>query len=264
MFKTRTSEVTPEAEGGARAWSLLSSEAGPTSDGTLAVAELEAGFANRLHRHPNAEETVLVLEGNGTATTAAGKQSISPGSILFAPTGSWHGLEADSPMRLLVIFGGVDQVEDAETEEVSGEVEDSGSGSGSGSGASITHLNDVPDHSAHNPELGFFQIEARFAVDAETTGSAGTVLGQARSAANGGSHALHRHPNAAEFFCLMEGEGVQITADGEEVPIVPGDVTYVAPGEWHGFRNTGDVETRAIFGFFGADSRVAAGYEVKP
>jgi mannose-6-phosphate isomerase-like protein (cupin superfamily) len=127
----------------------------------------------------------------------------------------------------------------------------------------VVRLDDVADHPAHDPAMGFFHIEARFVVDAESTGSSGTVLGQARSAADGGAHALHRHPHAGEFFCLMDGEGVQIAADGEEVPIRPGDVTYVPAGEWHGFRNTGDVETRAIFGFFGVDSRVAAGYEVK-
>jgi mannose-6-phosphate isomerase-like protein (cupin superfamily) len=258
MYKTSTSAVTVDDEGSRRSWWLLNRDAGPTTDGVLGFAQVDPGIDTAVHRHPHAEEAVLVLEGNGTAVTSGGSQPIAPGAVLYAPRGAWHGLRAgDAGLRLLVAFAGVSDLLDAGLDGPEQELLDLARP------ASVVDTSGATDHSAHNPAMGFFHIKARWLVDAASVGSDRIVIGQARSAANGGAHELHRHEHAAEFFCLMEGEGVQITAEGDEVPIRAGDTTYVPQGEWHGFRNTGSVETRAIFGFFGVDSREAAGYEVQ-
>lgn len=257
MYKTAKATVSPEGEEGRQAWWLLRDDAGPTTDGALGAARLAAGADTPVHRHPDGEEAVVVLAGEGVATTSAGEHRVGPGSVLFAPRGAWHGLRAsDAGLELLVIFGGVPNADAAGYEEPDGELVDTGHA------ATVRQIEDVEEHSAHNPELGFFHIRARFVVDDEI-GAERLVVGQARSEALRGLHELHRHEHGAEFFCLLEGEATHIGEDGAEIPFRAGDVTYTAAGEWHGMRNVGEIETRAIFGFFGVENRMAAGYEVR-
>ena len=70
------------------------------------------------------------------------------------------------------------------------------------------------------------------------------------------------HAKAAEVFFVWEGAGVHLTGDGAEHAMRAGDLVFVPPGEWHGFRTTVDTDTRAFFGYLGADLRSGAGYEV--
>jgi quercetin dioxygenase-like cupin family protein len=257
MYKTATSVVSPEAAGGATAWWLLHGGAGPTTRGTLGIAQLDAGVDTPIHRHPEAEEAILVLDGAGIAMTSQGEQPLRAGTVLFAPRGSWHGLRVgDGPMRLLVAYGGVSAVADAGWEAPDGKLRDAGFH------AALVDWEQPVEHSAHDPALGFFHIRARWLVDGESLASKQLVVGLSTSEASRGAHELHRHAHAAEFFYLLEGVGAHITEDGEEIPVAAGEVTFIPPGEWHGFRNRGSVDARAVFGFFGVNSREAAGYEV--
>ncbi len=123
-------------------------------------------------------------------------------------------------------------------------------------------LNDIDDVAAHNPALGFFDMKARMLVDGPRYGARSFTLGLGTFAPGTGCHALHRHANAAEFFYVWEGAGAHLTGDGASHPISAGDLVYVPPNEWHGFRNPGTVPARAFFGYLGVDARADAGYEV--
>ncbi len=125
-------------------------------------------------------------------------------------------------------------------------------------------VDNVADSPAHNPALGFFHMRARMLVEGDSRGRRTFTLGLGTFLAGEGRHALHRHDNAAEVFFVWEGEGLHLTGDGVEHPLRTGELVFVPPGEWHGFRTTADGDTRAFFGYLGVDLRSGAGYEVEP
>jgi len=55
---------------------------------------------------------------------------------------------------------------------------------------------------------------------------------------------LHCHDYEHEIF-IIEGQGNVLSPDGSK-PVVYGNYAYVAPGEEHGFENTGDTPFRFI------------------
>lgn len=117
------------------------------------------------------------------------------------------------------------------------------------------------DFPFHSPEQGFLHMSARWLVDNDHGNSTTFTLGQSTFAAHVGCHELHRHPHAQELFYILEGEGVHLLEDGE-VPMKAGDLVLVPLNEWHGFRNTGSVPLRAMFGYLGVNSLEAGGYEL--
>jgi mannose-6-phosphate isomerase-like protein (cupin superfamily) len=113
-----------------------------------------------------------------------------------------------------------------------------------------------------DPAIGFIGMNARWLATDEICATGSVVVGASRFAPEGGVHELHRHPEAAEFFIVLSGEGVQLDEDGAEVPVEVGEAALLPRGGWHGFRNTGSEEVRAVFGFLGATSLDRAGYEL--
>jgi quercetin dioxygenase-like cupin family protein len=55
---------------------------------------------------------------------------------------------------------------------------------------------------------------------------------------------LHHHGYEHEIF-IIEGQGNLLSSDGAK-PVAYGDFAYVAPGEEHGFENTGHTRFRFI------------------
>lgn len=53
----------------------------------------------------------------------------------------------------------------------------------------------------------------------------------------GGNSPYHQHDWEHEIF-ILEGDGVLVTEKGD-LKFAPDDVFYIAPMEWHQFRNTG-------------------------
>jgi mannose-6-phosphate isomerase-like protein (cupin superfamily) len=79
----------------------------------------------------------------------------------------------------------------------------------------------------------------------------------------GASHEQHLHRNCDEFFIVLKGKGHIITDKGLE-PSVEGDVVYSPRGVWHGFNNTSDEDVVLVWGWMGAGSIDASGYENPP
>lgn len=48
---------------------------------------------------------------------------------------------------------------------------------------------------------------------------------------------LHRHAHEHEVF-VLKGKGI-LTCEGEDTPLIQGDVAFILPNEEHQFRNTG-------------------------
>jgi len=78
---------------------------------------------------------------------------------------------------------------------------------------------------------------------------------------DGGSHGLHRHAHADEYFLVVEGSGSHLTETGE-IRMAEGDLVFIPANEWHGYRTDPGTVTRAVYGYLGAGSLQAASYEL--
>lgn len=63
----------------------------------------------------------------------------------------------------------------------------------------------------------------------------------------GQSSEFHTHVNEEEVMIYLKGKGIMKTADGEEVQLTAGDVTYVPRNESHKLINTGDEDFVFLF-----------------
>ncbi|MER7703585.1 cupin domain-containing protein [Kitasatospora sp. NPDC097605] len=112
------------------------------------------------------------------------------------------------------------------------------------------------------PIAGSAGMAVRWLATDETVGAHRLTVAASEFGA-GGSHDLHRHPHADEFFLVLSGGGTHLTA-ATEVPVRAGDLVFVPAGEWHGFRTGPAGPTAALYGYLGAPSLARAGYEVRP
>ena len=70
------------------------------------ITEYASGGEHKLHRHPDQEEVIFVLDGEGITRTDAGDQRIGPGSFVFVPAGTDHAtinIVKDRPMKAVII-----------------------------------------------------------------------------------------------------------------------------------------------------------------
>jgi quercetin dioxygenase-like cupin family protein len=122
-----------------------------------------------------------------------------------------------------------------------------------------TRVEDVPLERGLREEEGWVDMRVQFLIDARA-GSPDLVVGRT-VLPPGARHERHLHPNADEFLVVMSGRGEIYTNTGRE-PARAGDVIYTPRGNWHGFDNTSDEDVLLIWGWSGAGSLEAAGYEL--
>jgi quercetin dioxygenase-like cupin family protein len=81
----------------------------------LLSSELPPGKVHLLHRHPNAEQIMYVLEGACLALSEGGTKRLNEGDAVFIAQGEWHGVRNDSerPVVTLVIYAGAGTLEEA-------------------------------------------------------------------------------------------------------------------------------------------------------
>jgi quercetin dioxygenase-like cupin family protein len=123
-------------------------------------------------------------------------------------------------------------------------------------------IDEVPLEQNLREDEGWIDMKVQFLIDQRTTGSETLVVGRT-VLPPGARHERHRHPNCNEFLVVMSGSG-QIYTDGGTEPSSAGDVVFTPAGHWHGFNNTSDEDVLLIWGWEGAGSLEAAGYELPP
>ena len=91
-------------------WGRTKNLFGPESGGTkylkINVTEYAPGTEHALHRHPDQEEVIYILEGEGISRTKAGDQAISAGAFVFVPADTDHAtinLRKDKSMKAIII-----------------------------------------------------------------------------------------------------------------------------------------------------------------
>ena len=85
----------------------------------LLSSELPPGKVHLLHRHPNAEQIMYVLEGSCLALSEGEPVHLKEGDAVFIAQGEWHGVrnDTDQPAVTLVIYAGAGSLEEAGYEE---------------------------------------------------------------------------------------------------------------------------------------------------
>ena len=123
-------------------------------------------------------------------------------------------------------------------------------------------LADVPVVGGLHEDEGWVDMRVQFLLDAANTGADDFLLGWT-VLPPGARHDRHLHHNADEFFVVLRGAGSIYTDTGTE-PASEGDVIWTPRGKYHGFDNTGDDDVVLVWGWNGAGSLEASGYEVHP
>jgi quercetin dioxygenase-like cupin family protein len=123
-----------------------------------------------------------------------------------------------------------------------------------------TNIADVSLEGRLREEDGWVNMRVKFLIDQRSAGTPELVLGHT-VLLPGARHERHRHPNCDEFLVVVRGEGEIYTDAGRE-PAEEGDVVFTPAGHWHGFDNTSGEDVVLLWGWRGAGSLEAAGYEL--
>jgi mannose-6-phosphate isomerase-like protein (cupin superfamily) len=122
-----------------------------------------------------------------------------------------------------------------------------------------TSIDEVPLVPGLERDEGWVDMRVQFLIDQQKAGTTDFLLGWT-VLPPGARHDRHRHHHADEFFVVLEGAGM-IYTDGGMERAGSGDVVFTPRGHWHGFDNTGDVDVVLVWGWSGAGSLEATGYE---
>jgi quercetin dioxygenase-like cupin family protein len=125
-----------------------------------------------------------------------------------------------------------------------------------------TNLRNVPPERELKAEDGWINMQVQFLIDQKSAGSDKLLVGYT-VLPPGSRHDKHRHPHVDEFLVILKGRGYVYT-DGADEPSGEGDVIFTPRGHWHGFNNTGKEDVVIVWGWSGAGSLEAAGYEIPP
>jgi quercetin dioxygenase-like cupin family protein len=98
-----------EGERMVRRWGLpMTIKVDPRNGGSqhlvVGTEDLPPGKVIPVHKHPHADEAVLLLQGTGVATLGAQRRAVTPGALLFIPQGEWVGLENTGQETIRVVF----------------------------------------------------------------------------------------------------------------------------------------------------------------
>jgi quercetin dioxygenase-like cupin family protein len=85
----------------------------------LLSSEIPSGKVHLLHRHPNAEQIMYVLQGSCLALSEGEPVRLKEGDAVFIAQGEWHGVRNDTgrPTVTLVVYAGAGTLEEAGYEE---------------------------------------------------------------------------------------------------------------------------------------------------
>lgn len=119
--------------------------------------------------------------------------------------------------------------------------------------------NDVPLEPDLREDEGWIRMQVQFAVG-RRTGSDKLLLGRT-VLPPGARHDPHRHAHCDEFLFVVRGHGVVYTDGGDE-PAAEGEVIFTPKGAVHGFNNTSEADVELLWGWSGAGSLEASGYEL--
>lgn len=231
---------------------LVDDEQTPGASGLLAIQILDAGAS--LPTEPlEGESAAVVLAGSAGWHAGDRAESLGPGDGVFWPAGSRRHLSAITDGTCLLLLYG--------RRRQSFDLPGAGEKGARDRGACWRYVRPGrPGTGVLQTVGGFSDMGVQWLVTTGTVGSVDLVVATS-TFEPGGNHALHRHPDADEFFLVLDGGGQHRSPDGP-VHLGVADLVFVPAGEWHGYCSDPGTATRAIYGYLGAGCLEQAGYEV--
>lgn len=84
---------------------LVDKHTAGSDDFLLGWTVLPPGARHDRHRHHDAEEFFIVLQGSGMIYTNDGKEPSSKGDVVFTPRGHWHGFDNTGDEDVVLVWG---------------------------------------------------------------------------------------------------------------------------------------------------------------
>lgn len=74
---------------------------------TMGIVILEPGKGHERHNHPNSEEVLYILDGEGHQTVGDEERDVSTGDTVYIPAGVEHSTinTAWKPLRVMALYG---------------------------------------------------------------------------------------------------------------------------------------------------------------
>jgi mannose-6-phosphate isomerase-like protein (cupin superfamily) len=84
---------------------LVDQQTAGSDDFLLGWTVLPPGARHDRHRHLNAEEFFIVLQGSGMVFTDHGREPCGQGDVVFTPRGHWHGFDNTGDEDVVLVWG---------------------------------------------------------------------------------------------------------------------------------------------------------------
>lgn len=95
---------------------LITKDSVGASETVFGITIFPPGAKHDIHRHPNAEETEYIVEGNGIARVGDDDVEMGPGDIVFVKADDYHGFYNTSETERAVMvwcYGGAASLDEA-------------------------------------------------------------------------------------------------------------------------------------------------------
>ncbi|HET7846672.1 MAG TPA: cupin domain-containing protein [Acidimicrobiia bacterium] len=84
---------------------LLDKQSVGSDDFLLGWTVLPPGARHDRHRHHEAEEFLIVLQGSGMIYTDTARETAGKGDVIFTPRGHWHGFDNTGDEDVVLVWG---------------------------------------------------------------------------------------------------------------------------------------------------------------
>jgi quercetin dioxygenase-like cupin family protein len=84
---------------------LIAEQNAGASDLVVGRTVLPPGARHERHLHPNCDEFLVVLSGEGEIYTNTGREASKAGDVIYTPRGNWHGFDNTSGEDVLLFWG---------------------------------------------------------------------------------------------------------------------------------------------------------------
>jgi len=84
---------------------LIDKQSVGSDDFLLGWTVLPPGARHDRHRHHEAEEFFIVIQGTGMIYTDDGRETAGKGDVIFTPRGHWHGFDNTGDEDVVLVWG---------------------------------------------------------------------------------------------------------------------------------------------------------------
>ncbi|MBT3941331.1 MAG: cupin domain-containing protein [Chloroflexi bacterium] len=197
---------------------------------TITEATIDPGVAIPYHRHPNADETMFVLEGTAEMLVDGHRFTAGPNDVVLAPRGLGHGVRngGDGPLKFIAIFPIPDR--QMETMDEPSEI--------------VEERIPSATFRVESEPVEFRPGVLRYEMVGDFNGAESTYFSELVFSPESWT-TTHYHPAHEEGIYCLSGE-ISAAFGQDEVLLEAGDIFVPPPGVRHGNRNRSSADARVF------------------